>query len=67
MPVLILASDADKLVGFPAIARAAERLPDCQLVRFGPEAHHEILREADPVRASALVASDAFLDRIAGL
>jgi lysophospholipase len=66
-PVLILASDADKLVGFPAIARAAERLPDCQLVRFGPEARHEILREADPVRTRALAAGDVFLDRIAGV
>jgi lysophospholipase len=65
IPVLILASDADKLVGFEAIARAAARLPDCQLVRFGSESAHEILREADPVRNRALAACDAFLDQIA--
>lgn len=66
VPVLILATDNDKLVGFGAIARAAARLPDADLVRFGQEAHHEILREADPVRSRALAAADAFLARIAG-
>ena len=66
VPVLILASDADKLVGFAAIARAALRLGNCQLVQFGPEAAHEILREADPVRGRAFAASDAFLATIAG-
>ena len=66
VPVLILASDADKLVGFGAIARAAARLPDCQLVRFGQEAAHEVLREEDIVRGRALAACDAFLERIAG-
>ncbi len=66
IPVLVLASDADKLVGFEAIARAARRLPDCQLIHFGEEAAHEILREADKVRGRALAACDAFFDRIAG-
>jgi lysophospholipase len=65
VPVLILASDADKLVGFQAIARAALRLRDCQLVHFGKEAAHEILREEAIVRGRALAACDAFLDRIA--
>lgn len=64
-PVLILATDNDKLVGYAAIARAAARLGDCELVHFGKEAHHEILREADPVRDRALAACDAFLARIA--
>ncbi len=66
VPVMILASDHDKLVGFAAIARAAARLGDCQLVRFGAEAAHEILREEGQVRGRALAACDAFLDRIAG-
>jgi lysophospholipase len=66
VPVLILASDADKLVGFEAIARAAVRLPDCQLIHFGEEAAHEILREEDRVRGRALAACDAFLERISG-
>jgi lysophospholipase len=65
VPVLLLATEADKLVGIEAIARAAERLPNCQLVRFGKEAAHEILREEDVVRGRALAACDAFLERIA--
>jgi lysophospholipase len=66
VPVLILATDNDKLVGYGAIARAAARLPDVELVHFGREAHHEILREADPVRDRALAAANAFLARISG-
>ncbi len=66
VPVLILATDNDKLVGYAAIARAAQRLADVELVRFGKEARHEILREADPVRDRAIAAADAFLARIAG-
>lgn len=64
-PVLIVATDHDRLVDFEAIARAAKRLPHGELVRFGAEAHHEILREADPVRDRALSAIDRFLDRVA--
>ncbi|MFA7588120.1 MAG: alpha/beta hydrolase [Novosphingobium sp.] len=60
-PVCILATAVDRLVGIDAIDRAASRLPDCGLLRFGPEARHEILREADPVRNRALDAIDAFL------
>ncbi|MFM5917853.1 MAG: alpha/beta hydrolase [Novosphingobium sp.] len=64
-PVLMLGTDNDKLVAWRAIARAATRLRDCELVHFGSEAHHEILREADPVLNRALKACDAFLARIA--
>ena len=63
-PVFIAASTADRLVSFPAIARAAERLPRAELLNFGREAAHEILREADPVRDKALAAIDQFLDRV---
>jgi lysophospholipase len=65
VPVLILATSNDKLVDIGAINRAAARLPDCELVRFGAEAHHEILREADPVRNRAMAAITDFLDRVA--
>ncbi|HEX4846554.1 MAG TPA: alpha/beta hydrolase, partial [Novosphingobium sp.] len=65
VPVLILATDNDKLVGYGAIARAAARLRDCELVHFGKEAHHEILREGDAVRGRALAACDTFLARFA--
>ncbi|MBP6364470.1 MAG: alpha/beta hydrolase, partial [Novosphingobium sp.] len=65
IPVLMLGTDNDKLVAFAPIAKAAQRLPNCELVRFGKESHHEILREVDAVRGRALAACDAFLERIA--
>lgn len=64
-PVLLLGGVDDRLVTFEAIARAARRLPRGELVRFGGDARHEILREADPVRDRALAAIDEFLDRVA--
>lgn len=64
LPVLLLATDRDALVSFKAIARAAARLPDCELINFGDRARHELLREADPVRLEALARIDAFLDRM---
>ena len=62
-PVLILATRSDRLVTYRAIARAARRLPRCELLTFGSEARHEILREADQVRGRALAAIDEFLCR----
>ena len=64
IPVFIVASTADRLVSYAAIARAAQRLPRAKLLSFGCEAAHEILREADPVRGKALEAIDDFLDRV---
>ena len=64
-PTLMVATAADKLVKFAAIEEACRRLPHCELVRFGPEARHEILREADPVRDRAMTAIADFLDRVA--
>ena len=63
-PVLIVATSADGLVGSKAIRRAALRLPRAQLLSFGPEARHEVLREADPVRDKVLDTIDDFLDRM---
>ena len=40
----------------------AATLPNVEVVRFGTESAHEILREADPVRLRALAAIDGFLD-----
>ena len=54
IPVLILATDNDKLVGYGAIERAARALPDVRLVNYGKASHHEVLREADGVRDAAL-------------
>ncbi|WP_353230288.1 alpha/beta hydrolase [Novosphingobium sp.] len=65
VPVQILAARYDLLVAWPAIARAAARLPGAELVDFGREAAHELLREADPVRNRVLAAIAAFCDRVA--
>ena len=64
IPVILIASTGDRLVSYPAIERAARRMIRAELVRFGPEAAHEILREADPVRDKALRRIDDFLDRV---
>lgn len=66
-PVLLFATSADRLVAPAAIARAAKRLPQGELVRFGAEAAHELLREADPVRLKVWAAIDDFWDRQASL
>jgi lysophospholipase len=65
IPVLLFGTTADRLVSFSAIERAAQRLPHGELLRFGAEARHEILREVDPVRDRALSEIDGFLDRAA--
>jgi len=62
LPVLILGADRDRLVSSAAIRRVAAALPRAELEMF-PDAAHEILREADPVRARALARIDAFLAR----
>ena len=64
-PVLFLSTASDKLVSHPANIRAARRLPKGEMVLFGPEAHHEILREVDAVRDRAMAAIAEFLDRVA--
>jgi lysophospholipase len=64
-PTLMLATTADRLVKFPAVERACARMPHCELVRFGDEAWHEILREVDAVRNRAMSEITRFLDRAA--
>jgi lysophospholipase len=64
-PVLLIGTSNDKLVGMAAIERAARRLPGGELVAFGKEARHEILREVDQVRDRAMAAIAEFLDRVA--
>lgn len=64
-PVLFLSTSVDALVSHPANLRAAARLPRGEMVAFGPEAAHEILREVDAVRARAMQAISDFLDRVA--
>jgi lysophospholipase len=59
-PLLLLATDTDRLVSAAAIRRAAKLIPGAKLKMFAG-AGHEILREADPVRLEALAAIDVFL------
>ncbi len=61
-PILMLVADADGLVDAPAAVRLAAKLPNVELVRFGPESAHEILREDDGVRLRAYGLIDAFLE-----
>lgn len=64
VPTLIVGTDGDKLVSPAAIRRAAARLPHAQLLMFGPEVAHELLRELDDVREVALARIDGFLDAL---
>lgn len=64
-PILILSTRTDELISHAAVLRAADRLPNAELLAFGKEAHHEILRETPPVRSKAMSAIDDFLDRVA--
>ncbi|MDO7841013.1 alpha/beta fold hydrolase [Sphingomonas immobilis] len=61
-PVLMLVAEEDRLVSTRASLRVAARLPDAKVVRFGREAAHELLREADGVRDVAIGEIDAFFD-----
>jgi lysophospholipase len=63
LPVLFLSTSGDKLVSHPANLRAAARLPKGEMVAFGSEAHHEVLREEDAVRDRVMAAIADFLDR----
>jgi lysophospholipase len=65
VPVLFLSTESDKLVSHPANLRAVSRLPRGEMVAFGAEAHHEILREVDAVRDRAMAAIAEFLGRVA--
>ena len=65
VPVLIVSTSSDKLVSHKAAVRAAERLPNGELLAFGDEAHHEILREVPEVRDKAMDGIAHFLDRVA--
>jgi lysophospholipase len=61
VPLLFLGTDRDRLVSPAAIRRAAAAVPGAELLIF-PDAGHELLREADPIRLAALARIDSFLD-----
>lgn len=62
-PLLSLSASADALVSAAAIRRDMARIRGAVLHEYGPEAAHELLREADPVRADALTRITTFLDQ----
>ena len=64
-PIFLMSTSNDKLVSHDAVVRAASRLPNAQLLTFGEEAHHEILREGDEVRRRAMDGVGKFLDQVA--
>ncbi|MEE9433420.1 MAG: alpha/beta hydrolase [Sphingorhabdus sp.] len=64
-PVLMLATKVDQLVSTKRINKDNLRLPTSEVVSFGIDAAHELLREADSVRDQCLSATDAFLDKYA--
>ena len=61
VPVLLLGTERDRLVSPAAIRRVAALLPKAEFHIY-PDAGHEILREADPVRLDAMARIGAFLD-----
>ena len=61
LPVLLIGTERDRLVSPEAIRIAAALLPRGELKMY-PDAGHEILREADPIRHDALATIEAFLD-----
>ena len=65
IPVLVVSTSNDKLVKHEAASRASKRFPNGELVEFGEESHHEILREVPEVRLRAMQAITQFLDRVA--
>ena len=60
-PLLLIGTERDRLVSPEAIRAAAALIPGAELHMY-PDAGHEILREADPIRLDALARIDAFLD-----
>ena len=67
VPALFLVPEADRLVDARAALTVAARMPAAEVVRFGPEAGHEVLREGLAVRDRAFAAIDRFLDRKAAV
>lgn len=61
VPILMIVPMDDRLIDAKMSIAVAGKLPDCRVVRFGKEAAHEVLREADGVRNRAIGEIDIFL------
>lgn len=59
--ILILATTADQLVDTDRIIEDAARLPNCELILYGKEAAHELLRETDSVRDNCMQHIERFI------
>jgi lysophospholipase len=62
VPTLFLIADHDQLVDPRAALKVAAQIPEAQVIRFGRESAHEILREGLAVRSRAFAEIDRFLD-----
>ncbi|WP_425228106.1 alpha/beta fold hydrolase [Sphingomonas sp.] len=63
-PILFLVPEHDQLVDPRAALKIAARMPTAEVVRFGPESGHEVLREGAAVRDRAFAAIDRLLERV---
>lgn len=61
-PVLIVATDGDRLVSPQAIHAAAKRLPHGELLMLDTSAAHEVLREVDAARDQLMSRISQFLE-----
>lgn len=61
-PILLMATQADQLVDTKRIVADRKRLPNAEILLFGKEAAHELLREADPVRDACLTRIRTFFE-----
>ena len=60
--ILILATSADQLVDTDRIINDANRLPNCELILYGKEAAHELLRECDEIRDDCMANIIRFIE-----
>src|SRR3546814_19548743 len=61
LTLMMLAAAEDGVVDIREICRAADRLPECRLPHYWPNADHANLRVADAVRLSQHVRKDGVL------
>jgi len=64
VPILIVATEGDRLVSPKAIREFAARLPNARLVMLGKEVAHEVLRERDAPRNRLMGEIAQFLDSL---
>ena len=62
IPVMIVATDGDRLVSPSAIRAFAARLPNAELIMLGADVAHEVLRERDAPRRFLMGAIARFLE-----